>query len=106
MSDKTAEVGLSHDGETARIVFPADFRISCAKAFMTTVVRAMRKKPGTLVLDAGALERVDAGALQTTVVAWRAMNHAGIAVRWENCPAGLVGSARLLGLASATGIDV
>jgi len=105
MDEKAAEVKLSNEGTTARLVFPADFRIGGAKAFMASVARAMRKKPEALILDAGALERVDAAALQATLVAWRAMKNAGIAVRWENCPASLIGGARLLGLAFAAGID-
>ena len=105
MDEKIGQVKLSSEGKTARLVFPADFKISGAKAFMAIVTRAMRKKPEVLILDAAALERVDAAALQATVVAWRAMKNAGIAVRWENCPASLIGGARLLGLALAAGID-
>jgi anti-anti-sigma regulatory factor len=105
MDEKIGQVKLSSEGKTARLVFPADFKIGGAKAFMATVTRAMRKKPEALVLDAAAVERVDAAALQATVVAWGAMKNAGIAVRWENCPESLIGGARLLGLASAAGID-
>jgi anti-anti-sigma regulatory factor len=105
MDEKITQVTLSNEGTTARLVFPVDFRISGAKAFMATVARAMRKKPEALILDAAAVERVDAAALQATVVAWRAMKNAGIAVRWENCPASLIGGARLLGLAFAAGIE-
>jgi anti-anti-sigma regulatory factor len=105
MDEKMGQVKLSNEGKTARLVFPVDLRISGTKAFMATVARVMRKKPEALILDAAALERVDAAALQATVVAWRAMKNAGIAVRWENCPASLIGGARLLGLASAAGIE-
>jgi anti-anti-sigma regulatory factor len=105
MDSKMGQVKLSIEEKTARLVFPADFKISGAKAFMATVARVMRKKPEALVLDAAALERVDGATLQATVVAWRAMKNAGISVRWENCPASMVDGARLLGLASAAGID-
>jgi len=105
MEEKMGQVKLSSEGKTARLVFSAEFKISGAKAFMATLARVMRKKPEALILDAAALERVDAAALQAMVVAWRAMKNAGVAVRWENCPASLTGGARLLGLASAAGID-
>jgi anti-anti-sigma regulatory factor len=105
MDENIGQVKLSNEGKTARLVFSAEFKISGAKAFMASVARVMRKKPEALILDAAALERVDAAALQATVVAWHAMKNAGIAVRWENCPASLIGGARLLGLASAAGID-
>jgi len=105
MDRKTAQVKVSSEGRVARLVLPADFRISGAKAFMATVARAMRKKPEALVFDAAPLERVDAAALQAAVVAWRALKNAGIAGRWENCPSVLIGGARLLGLASAAGIE-
>ena len=104
-SDVVTDIRLSNEGKNVRLVFPADFRIGAAKAFMATVARVLRKKPPMLVLDAGALARVDAAALQATVVAWRALENAGIAVRWEHCDAGLAGNAQLLGLAMASGID-
>ena len=58
-----------------------------------------------LVLDAGALERVDAAILQALVVAWQAAKDAGVRARWQGCRAGLVSSAKLVGLAGATGIE-
>ena len=105
MKDKTAEVQLSSEGKTVRLVFPVDFGIGGAKAFVTVVGRALRKKPQMLVLDAAALERVDAAALQALVVAWQAAKDAGISVRWQGCGVNLIAGARLVGLAGATGIE-
>jgi anti-anti-sigma regulatory factor len=104
MKDKTGEVQLSSDGKGVRLVFPAALEIGGAKALIAIVGRALRKKPQTLVLDAGALERVDAAALQALVVAWQAAKDAGVTARWQGCGASLVSSAKLVGLASATGI--
>ena len=105
MKDKTAEVQLSSEGKTVRLVFPADFGIGGAKAFVAVVGRALRKKPQMLVMDAGALERVDAAALQALVVAWQAAKDAGVSARWQGRGANLVAGARLVGLAGATGIE-
>jgi anti-anti-sigma regulatory factor len=105
MKDRTGEVQLSGDGKTVRLVFPATLEIGGAKALTTIVGRALRKKPQTLVLDAGALERVDAAALQALVVAWQAAKDAGITARWQGCRTSLVSSAKLVGLARATGIE-
>lgn len=105
MKDKAAEVQLSSEGKTARLVFPVEFGIGAAKAFVAVVGRALRKKPQVLVLDAAALQRVDTAALQALVVAWQAAKDAGVTVRWHGCSANLVSSARLLGLASAAGIE-
>ena len=105
MKDRTAEVQLSSEGKTVRLVLPADLGIGSAKALIAVVGRALRKKPQVLVLDARALERVDAAALQALVVAWQAAEDAGIAARWQGCSANLVSGARLVGLAGATGIE-
>jgi len=105
MKDKTAEIELSSEGKTVRLVFAADFGVGAAQAFVAVVGRALRKKPQILVLDAGALERVDAAALQALVVAWQAAKDAGITVRWQGCSPNLVSGARLVGLAGATGIE-
>jgi anti-anti-sigma regulatory factor len=104
MKDTTGEVQLSSEGKTVRLVFPAALEIGGAKALIAIVGRALRKKPQMLVLDAGALERVDAAALQALVVAWQAAKDAGVTARWQGCGANLVSSAKLVGLAGATGI--
>jgi anti-anti-sigma regulatory factor len=105
MKDTTGEVQLASEGRTVRLVFPAALEIGVAKALISTVGRALRKKPQALVLDAGALERVDAAALQALVVAWQAAKDAGVSARWQGCSASLVSSARLVGLVGATGIE-
>ncbi len=105
MKNTTGEVQLASDGRTVRLVFPAALEIGGAKALIGVVGRALRKKPQMLVLDAGALERVDAAALQALVVAWQAAKDAGVTARWHGCNANLVSSAKLVGLAGATGIE-
>jgi anti-anti-sigma regulatory factor len=105
MKDKTEEVQLLSDGKAVRLVFPAALEIGDAKALIAIVGRALRKKPQSLVLDAGALERVDAAVLQALVVGWQAAKDAGVTARWQGCSANLVSSAKLVGLAAATGIE-
>jgi ABC-type transporter Mla MlaB component len=105
MKNRTAEVQLSSEGKTIRLVFPEDFGIAAVKAFVAVVGRALRKKPQMLVLDAAAMERVDGAALQALVVTWQAAKDAGISVTWQGCSANLVSAAKLVGLAGATGIE-
>jgi anti-anti-sigma regulatory factor len=105
MKDRTGEVQLSSDGKTVRLVLPAALEIGGAKALIAIVGRALRKKPPMLILDAGALQRVDAAALQSLVVAWQAAKDAGVTARWQGCSANLISSARLVGLSGATGIE-
>ena len=105
MGDKAIQIQLRAEGETSRLVLPSDFRVEGAKAFAILLGRVLQDKPAALILDASAVERVDTAALQALVVAWRGAAQAGIAASWEACPPQLHDSARLMGLATAAGIE-
>jgi anti-anti-sigma regulatory factor len=105
MSDKKGEVRLAAEGKNARLVFPSELRVGGAKGLVALLGRVLRKKPGAVVLDATALERIDTAGLQAIVVMWTAFSEAGVPARWERCSAGIAGTAKLAGLASAAGMD-
>jgi len=104
MNDKKGEVRLVSEGKNARLTFPPEFRVGGAKGLVALLGRAMRKKPALVVLDAGALARIDTAALQAIVVVWRALSEAGIAASWERLSPSIAGSAVLAGLAEAAGM--
>ena len=61
---------------------------------------------GPLVLDAGAIRRVDASGLQLLVAASIAARAAGAAIEWRAPSPTLTESARILGVATTLGLPL
>lgn len=59
---------------------------------------------GALAIDAAALQRIDAPALQLLCAAVRTAARRGVAFRWQAPPASLVATATALGLVEALGL--
>ena len=78
------------------LALPADFRIAAQAAFKQQLIGALAHD--TIVLDGGAVERVDTAALQLLVVFQRELDARQRAPTWLSASPALTEAADVLGL--------
>jgi anti-anti-sigma regulatory factor len=78
------------------LALPADFRIAAQAAFKQQLIGALAHD--TIVLDGGAVERVDTAALQLLVVFQRELDARRRAPTWQSASPALTEAADVLGL--------
>jgi anti-anti-sigma regulatory factor len=83
------------DGPTT-VALPADFRIAAQAAFKQQLLGALDHD--AIVLDGGAVERVDTAALQLLVVFQRELDARQRAPTWQSASPVLTEAADVLGL--------
>lgn len=77
------------------LTLPADFRIAAQAAFKQELLGALAHD--AIILDGGAVERVDTAALQLLVVFQRELDARGHAPNWQAASAVLTEAADALG---------
>jgi len=80
----------------AVVCLPADCRLAAQPALKAELEQVLQR--GEIVLDAGALERVDTAALQLLLLFRRELEHHGGALAWRGTNEVLHEAAALLGL--------
>jgi phospholipid transport system transporter-binding protein len=81
----------------------ADCAIGSAGKLKTDLLRRL-KQPGSVAIDASALQRIDTATLQVLVAFARDRGAAGRPVEWVGVPAVLSDAARLLNLTATLGL--
>lgn len=85
------------DSKEKPVVLNDVLNVADANRLAAELRRALKRK-GTVLVDAGAVERADAASLQVLAAFHRTAGAAGVTVRWQGATGVLHDAARLLGL--------
>lgn len=88
----------------ALIALPARCELAALDSLQAALIDGLAT--GGVVIDAAALERIDAAALQLLCVAARSAARRGVALTWRAPPAPLIAAASSLGLLQELGLPI